>query len=113
MFATRDQHDQFTPQMRSRLKTAGMGLGLVRLLTDAGLTGDAMMILSSLQNGFQGMEEEAQSHVKNTAKLAGSVQFLSCRAARPSAKATRGCFDGGQLGRFSVTRTGTQLPDLT
>ena len=30
-------HDQFTHQMRRRLKTTGMGLGLVQLLQDAGL----------------------------------------------------------------------------
>jgi hypothetical protein len=47
-------HDQFTQEMRNRLKTTGMGLGLVRLLLDAGLTEEARTTLSSLENGFQG-----------------------------------------------------------
>jgi hypothetical protein len=55
MLAIRDQHDQFTPQMRNRLKTTGIGLGLVRLLLDAGLTEEARATLSSLQHGFQGV----------------------------------------------------------
>ena len=46
-------HDQFTHQMRNRLKTTGMGLGLVRLLLDAGLTDEARATLSSLEHGFQ------------------------------------------------------------
>ena len=53
MLAICDQHDQFTRQMRNRLKTTGMGLGLVRLLMDAGLTEEARTTLSSLQYGFQ------------------------------------------------------------
>ena len=48
-------HDQFTHQMRNRLKTTGMGLGLVRLLLDAGLTEEARATLSSLEHGFQGI----------------------------------------------------------
>ncbi len=51
-------HDHFTHQMRNRLKTTGMGLGLVRLLQDAGLTEDARMTLSSLENGFQGVAKD-------------------------------------------------------
>ena len=53
MLAFHDQHDQFTHQMRNRLKTTGMGLGLVRLLLDAGLTEEARTTLSSLEHGFQ------------------------------------------------------------
>lgn len=53
MLAIHDQHDPFTPQMRKRLKTTGMGLGLVRLLLDAGRTEEARATLSSLENGFQ------------------------------------------------------------
>lgn len=52
-------HDQFTHQMRNRLKTAVMGLGLVRLLQDAGLHEEARTTLSSLENGFQGIAEES------------------------------------------------------
>jgi hypothetical protein len=55
MLAIHDQHDQFTHQMRNRLKTTGMGLGLVRLLLDAGLTEEARTTLSSLEHGFQGI----------------------------------------------------------
>lgn len=52
-------HDQFTQQMRNRLKTIGLGLGLVRLLQDAGLTEEARKTLSSLENGFQTVAKES------------------------------------------------------
>ena len=51
-------HDHFTHQMRNRLQTTGMGLGLVRLLQDAGLTEEARTTLSSLENGFQAVAQE-------------------------------------------------------
>jgi hypothetical protein len=56
MFAN---HDQFSDQMRNRLKTTGMGLGLVRLLQDAGLTAEVRTTLALLENGFQGVAEES------------------------------------------------------
>jgi hypothetical protein len=59
MLAIHDQHDQFTHQMRNRLRTTGMGLGLVRLLLDAGLTDEARATLSSLEHGFQGIAKAA------------------------------------------------------
>ena len=52
-------HDQFTRQMRSRLKTTGMGLGLVRLLQDARRFEEARTTLYSLENGFQGTADES------------------------------------------------------
>lgn len=52
-----DKHDQFTHQMRDRLKTTAMGLGLVRLLMDAGHTEEARTTLASLQDG---LDEESQ-----------------------------------------------------
>jgi hypothetical protein len=58
-------HDQFTRQMRNRLKTTGMGLGLVRLLQDAGRTDEARAVLSSLEDGFRGVAgewDEPHSH---------------------------------------------------
>ena len=48
-------HDEVTRQTSKRLKTTGMGLGLVRLLLDAGLTEEARTTLSSLEHGFQGV----------------------------------------------------------
>jgi hypothetical protein len=48
-------HDRFSRQMRTRLKTIGMGLGLVRLLQDAGRIGEARTMLSLLESGFQGV----------------------------------------------------------
>jgi hypothetical protein len=60
-------HDQFTRQMRNRLKTTGMGLGLVRLLQDAGLTDEARSTLSLLENGFQGVESDKPSQKPRTA----------------------------------------------
>jgi hypothetical protein len=51
-------HDQSTHPRCDRLQTTGMGLGLVRLLQDAGRTDEAKEILSSLEHGFQGVVEE-------------------------------------------------------
>ena len=52
-------HNQLNRQMRNRLKTSVMGLGLVRLLQDAGLTKEARTTLSSLESGFQDVAEES------------------------------------------------------
>jgi hypothetical protein len=52
-------HDQFTHQMRNSLKTTAMGLGLVRLLQDAGQIEEARTTLYSLENGFQDVAEES------------------------------------------------------
>src|SRR5262249_27354032 len=48
-------HDQLTHKMRDRLKTTVMGLGLVRLLQDAGRFAEARTTLYSLEDGFQGI----------------------------------------------------------
>jgi hypothetical protein len=53
MLASHDQHDQFAH--RILLKTTGMGLGLVRLLLDAGRIEEARGTLSSLENRLQGI----------------------------------------------------------
>jgi hypothetical protein len=47
-------HGHFTPKVRNRLKTTCIGLGLVRLLQDAGRTEEARMTLASLQSRLQG-----------------------------------------------------------
>jgi hypothetical protein len=61
-------HNHFTQQMRNRLKTIGMGLGLVRLLQDAGLTEEARMTLSALENGIQGVAKETDMASQNPCK---------------------------------------------
>jgi hypothetical protein len=45
--------DQTTRQLSDRLKTTGVGLGLLRLQLDAGMTDEARTTLSSLQNDLQ------------------------------------------------------------
>jgi hypothetical protein len=52
-------HDQFTPRLRNRLKTTGIGLGLVRLLQNARRFEDARTVLSTLENGSQGHPDES------------------------------------------------------
>jgi hypothetical protein len=52
-------HDPFTQQMRNRLKSTAVGLALVRLLQDARRFEEARTTLYSLENGFQGIEEES------------------------------------------------------
>jgi len=61
MLAICDKHDQFSARMRNRLMTTSMGLGLVRLLIDAGLTEEAKTTLSLLDNGSQGVAEVSDS----------------------------------------------------
>ena len=45
--------NRFTGQLRDHLKTTCMGLGLVRLQMDVGLTKEARTTLASLQDDFQ------------------------------------------------------------
>ena len=51
-------HDQFTSQMRSRLETSGMGLGLVRLLQDAKCFEEARTTLCLLETGHESTTTE-------------------------------------------------------
>jgi hypothetical protein len=55
-----DQHEPVTSQKPNRTATS-IGLGLVRLLLDAGRTEEARTTLASLQNGFQRVPEEPAS----------------------------------------------------
>ncbi len=52
-------HDQFSDQIRSHLKTTGMGMGLVQLLQDAGRTAEARTTFFSLEYGFQDVAVES------------------------------------------------------
>jgi len=72
MHAISSKHDQFSPRMRNRLKTTGMGLGLVRLLLVAGRSEEAGITLSSLENGFPGGEG-----AEKTTPYIESVQCLN------------------------------------
>ena len=69
-------HDQFTCQMRRRLKTTCIGLGLVRLLQDARRFEDARTTLYSLENDFQGvpvaLDGPRQKPTKGVSKTASS-----------------------------------------
>ena len=50
-------HDKFSYQLRSRLQTTSMALGLVRLLQDARRFEEARTTLSSFGNDFPGFAE--------------------------------------------------------
>lgn len=71
-------HDRFTRQMRNRLKTTGMGLGLVRLLQDAGQTDEARTTLASLENGFQGIAQERKRRSANRLKRIAELVRSGC-----------------------------------
>jgi hypothetical protein len=76
-------HDQFTHQMRNRLKATVMGLGLARLLQDAGRTEEARTTLHSLENGFQGVAEKSNKPNRKPFKanrLNGVTRTASCSA---------------------------------
>jgi len=77
-------HDQFTHQMRNRLKASVMGLGLVRLLQDAGRTREARATLHSLENGFNGIAEKSNKPYRKPCKanrLKGVTRTASCSSA--------------------------------
>jgi len=82
-------HDPFTHQMRNRLKTTGMGLGLVRLLQDARRFEEARTTLYSLENGFQGVAEEPDKSIQKPCKanrLKGVTRTASCPSVSGSAR---------------------------
>ena len=82
-------HDQFTPEMRNRIKITCMGLGLVRLLQDAGRTEEARSTLASLQSGLQGVVEESNKPSQNprkTSRLNGLIKAASCSSASASTR---------------------------
>jgi hypothetical protein len=60
MLTISNQHEPLTRQKPNRTATS-MGLGLVRLLLDAGRTEEARTTLASLQDGFQRASEKPAS----------------------------------------------------
>jgi predicted N-formylglutamate amidohydrolase len=81
MLAIEDTNDQFTHQMCNRLKTTGIGLGLVRLLMDAERPEEARTTLAMLQNGCQGVEQVAEKPNPSTSKRAAKSPFSGFRYA--------------------------------
>ena len=82
-------HDQFTHQMRNRLKTTCMGLGLVRLLQNARRFEEARATLALLENGCHEVEKPSQKLcpvseltgvTRTAARLAGSTGMTSGEA---------------------------------
>ena len=57
--------DTFTHGMRTRLKTTSMGLGLVRLLQDAGRIEEARTTLDALENSLQGIKMQSEKPSQN------------------------------------------------
>src|ERR1700738_1116746 len=81
-------HQPFTQQMRGLLKAKVMGLGLVRLLQDAGRTEEARSTLYSLECGFQvsvGKPEKAKRKACKVNRLKGFTRTTFCwsRSASP------------------------------
>jgi hypothetical protein len=75
MLASSSKANQITRQLQDRLKTTGVGMGLLRLQLDAGMTQEARTTLSLLQNDFQlllhGVKEKENPPVKPHAGLTG------------------------------------------
>ena len=75
MHARHFRVDQIARQLSDRLKTTSMGLGLLRLQLDVGMTEEARTTLTSLQNDFQlllhGVKETETSPVKPHVGLTG------------------------------------------
>jgi len=86
----RATHDLFSDHVRSRLETVGMGLGLVRLLLDAGLLQEARTTLNMLENGSQLVAKSNESSRKpcKTKRMKNVSRSLSAkRLTRRSAAA--------------------------
>lgn len=72
-------HDQFSYQLRTRLQTTCMGLGLVRLLQDARRFEEARTTLAALESGFQGAEADKPSAKPSQAnRLTVVTRTISC-----------------------------------
>jgi hypothetical protein len=76
-------HDQFTRQMRRRLKTTCIGLGLVRLLQDAKRFEEARTTLYSLEIGFQGVPVESDEPGHRPANGVSKTASSSSASASP------------------------------
>ena len=74
-------HDKFTPQMRNRLKTTGIGLGLVRLLQDARRFDEARTTLDSLENGFQGVAKGSDEPGRKSGSASCSSKVIGTEVA--------------------------------
>jgi hypothetical protein len=61
-------HAKFTRQMRTRLKTTCIGLGLVRLLQDARRFAEPKTTLYSLEDGFQDLAKKSVKPGRNRCK---------------------------------------------
>ena len=70
MLASHRRNNRLSSQLRDRLKTTSMSLGLARLQMDVGLTEEARTTLASLQDEFQlllhGVEEPMESQPFNS-----------------------------------------------
>ncbi len=69
MRASHFRFDQITRQLRDRLNTTGVGLGLLRLQLDAEMTEEARTTLASLQNDFQFLLHGVKATEKPSVKL--------------------------------------------
>jgi hypothetical protein len=74
-------HDQATHQMRNRLEFTVRGLGLVRLLQDAGRIYEARTTLSCLENGFKGVAEKSKKPNRESLTATG-LKGITRRASR-------------------------------
>jgi hypothetical protein len=77
-------HDQFTHQMRKRLKATVMELGLVRLLQDAGRIEEARITHYLLGHGCQGVVEKSEKPNRKSSKgnrLKGVTRTVTCSSA--------------------------------
>ena len=76
-------HDPFTREMRNRLEITVMGLGLMRLLQDAGRIEEARAILCLLETGSPGAAEKTdraarQRGANRRQRMARRRQRLVC-----------------------------------
>ena len=76
-------HDQLTRQMRDRLQTTAIGLGLVRLLQDAKRFEEARTTLYMLENEFQDGSERPS---KKPCKVKGVIKMACCSSTRAVAE---------------------------
>ncbi len=68
--------DEFVRQVHDRLKTTGVGLGLLRLQLDVGLAEEAKATLAGLQNDFQELLPTVKSgtfHARSARRLRSRI----------------------------------------
>ncbi len=96
--------DEFVRQLHDRLKTTGVGLGLLRLQLDVGVTEEAKATLAALEEDFQvllhGVEGEIENSLATPPNKACKPQKAAALAREIQTKRDQARFRKSACGKF-------------